>query len=104
MSKRKLTSDEYELLTYKLEVIERRLDNLEKKGDGNINMELMQLVMSMLRQQAVGIPQSQQQHPQAVVPTPIGPPQTPDPICVPMPSQSSILDGFSMNRRRAMGV
>lgn len=102
MSKRKLTSDEYELLTYKLEVIERRLDNLEKKGDGNVNLELMQLVMTMLRQQAVGIPQQ----PQAVVPTPIGQQQqqAPEPASVPMPSSSSILDGFSMNRRRAMGI
>ena len=52
---KKLQSDEFELLQYRLDVLERRLDNMEKlvhsKNDGGLNAELMQFVMTLLKQQ-----------------------------------------------------
>lgn len=78
---KKLQSDEYDLLNYKLELLERRLESMEKRLDARsesgINSELMQLMMTLLKQQVLNptyvaqpIPHTQVQVPQShVAPT-----------------------------------
>jgi hypothetical protein len=52
---KKMQSDEFELLQYKMDLLDKRLDNLEKmihnKSDSGLNAELMQFVMTLLKQQ-----------------------------------------------------
>jgi hypothetical protein len=107
MSSRKRT-DDIELVHYKMDVIERRLDNIERilfsnknnNGGDGCNNELMQLVMTLIRQQVVApqttppvqtmIPtETLQTHPTSS----LGVTQVDDP-------KAGSLDAFAMSRRR----
>jgi hypothetical protein len=52
---KKLQSDEFELLQYKLDLLDRRLDKLEQiahtKAGNSVNTELLQMIMMLMRQQ-----------------------------------------------------
>lgn len=61
--------NEYDNLTYRFELLEKRFDSLERlihsgRPDGGITQELLQFMMSMMKQQQIPMhqPIQQQQH------------------------------------------
>lgn len=94
---KKLQSDEFELLQYKLDLLDRRLDKLEQAihskatGNNNVNSELLQMMMVLMRQH---IPVQETQNV----------PMKQQPIIEPHATTSTgdLMDAFA--RKRTMGI
>lgn len=109
MSMRK-RADDTELLQYKIEMMEKRLDYIEKimyssgakfGGEGGVNGELMQLVMTLIKQQ-VSAPTTQPpttSAPAEVARTTENVSHTQS-VCDAKTSDDSGMASFNMGRRR----
>ena len=108
MSMRKRT-DDMDLVQYKMEAIERRLDNIERiifanksSTEGGINNELMSLVMTLIKQQVVPTPAPVPVQHQSTTNAPATNKQVyTNPNTAPKESSdATVMSSFDMGRRR----